>query len=76
MPVKDGPTATAELRAMGYNGPIFGVTGNGLTSDMDYFLSSGADKVLLKPLDMSAFKAAMKEISNKTKISRKISTKK
>jgi CheY-like chemotaxis protein len=28
MPHKDGPTATAELRAMGYTGAIFGVTGN------------------------------------------------
>lgn len=28
MPLKDGPTATAELRAMGYAGAIFGVTGN------------------------------------------------
>jgi CheY-like chemotaxis protein len=63
MPVKDGPTATAELRAKGYNGPIFGVTGNGLPSDVDHFLSSGADKVLLKPLDTRAFKAAMKKIS-------------
>jgi DNA-binding response OmpR family regulator len=65
MPVKDGPTATAELRGKGYNGQIFGVTGNGLPSDVEYFLSSGADKVLLKPLDMRAFKAAMKEISLK-----------
>jgi CheY-like chemotaxis protein len=63
MPVKDGPTATAELRAMGYKGAIFGVTGNELPSDVDHFLSSGADKVLLKPFDTSAFKAAMKEIS-------------
>jgi CheY-like chemotaxis protein len=63
MPVKDGPTATAELRAMGYNGPIFGVTGYGLPSDVDHFLSSGANKVLLKPLDTNAFKVAMKEIS-------------
>jgi CheY-like chemotaxis protein len=74
MPVKDGPTATAELRAKGYNGAIFGVTGNGLPSDVDHFLSSGADKVLLKPLDTSSFKAAI--ISTKTEISRKNSTKK
>jgi CheY-like chemotaxis protein len=63
MHVKDGPTATAELRAKGYNGPIFGVTGNGLLSEVDHFLSSGADKVLLKPLDTNAFKVVMKETS-------------
>jgi two-component system, sensor histidine kinase len=29
MPNMDGPTATKEIRALGYNAPIFGVTGNG-----------------------------------------------
>jgi CheY-like chemotaxis protein len=68
MPIKDGPTATAELRATGYNGAIFGVTGNVLTSDVEHFLSSGADKVLLKPLDTNAFVIAMNEISLKNSI--------
>lgn len=45
MPIKDGPTATAELRAKGYTGAIFGVTGNGMASDVEYFINSGADKV-------------------------------
>ena len=29
MPNMDGPTATKEIRALGYTAPIFGVTGNG-----------------------------------------------
>jgi CheY-like chemotaxis protein len=29
MPNMDGPTATKAIRALGYNAPIFGVTGNG-----------------------------------------------
>jgi signal transduction histidine kinase len=29
MPNMDGPTATKEIRALGYKAPIFGVTGNG-----------------------------------------------
>ena len=29
MPNMDGPTATKEIRALGYRGPILGVTGNG-----------------------------------------------
>jgi two-component system, sensor histidine kinase len=29
MPNMDGPTATKEIRALGYSAPIFGVTGNG-----------------------------------------------
>lgn len=29
MPNMDGPTATKEIRSLGYTAPIFGVTGNG-----------------------------------------------
>lgn len=61
MPLKDGPSATAELRAMGYKGAIFGVTGNGLTSDVEHFLNCGADKVLLKPITGEAFSGAMRD---------------
>ena len=32
MPNMDGPTATRQLRTMGYTGVIFGVTGNGKKS--------------------------------------------
>ena len=32
MPNMDGPTATKEIRALGYTAPIFGVTGNGKCS--------------------------------------------
>jgi hypothetical protein len=35
--------------------------GNGLTSDVNHFLNAGADKILIKPLDMKVFNAAMKE---------------
>ena len=35
MPNMDGPTATRQLRAMGYTGAIFGVTGNGKKSVRD-----------------------------------------
>ena len=59
MPNMDGPTATREIRALGYTAPIFGVTGNTLDSDVDHFLLSGADKVLAKPFQMNAFMAAM-----------------
>ena len=33
MPNMDGPTATKQLRTMGYTGAIFGVTGNGKSDD-------------------------------------------
>lgn len=50
MPNMDGPTATSEIRKLGYCGPIIGATGNVLQSDIDYFREKGANKVLLKPL--------------------------
>ena len=55
MPNMDGPTATKEIRALGYTAPIFGVTGNTLDSDIDYFIDSGANSVIAKPLDMKNF---------------------
>ena len=33
MPNMDGPTATKQLRTMGYTGAIFGVTGNGMSKN-------------------------------------------
>ena len=33
----------------------------GLPSDIQHFLNCGADRVLLKPLDMNAFRQAMRE---------------
>ena len=34
----------------------------GLPSDIDFFLNSGANKVLLKPLDLETFGHAMKDM--------------
>ena len=59
MPNMDGPTATKEIRSLGYTGPIFGVTGNTLDSDVGHFLQSGANRVLAKPFDINAFHAAL-----------------
>ena len=60
MPNMDGPTATKEIRSLGYTGLIFGVTGNTLEADIDYFIDSGANQVLAKPLDMDVFDIAMR----------------
>ena len=61
MPNMDGPTATKEIRAMGYTAPIFGVTGNGLTSDIDHFMSCGVNEVLLKPLNVADLYRSLKQ---------------
>ena len=59
MPNMDGPTATKEIRKLGYKGAIFGVTGNGLQSDLKHFESCGADKVFIKPFQLKQFDDAM-----------------
>ena len=62
MPNMDGPTATREIRASGYTAPIFGVTGNGLSADIEYFMANGVDNVLLKPLNLTDFYRVLKPI--------------
>ena len=55
----DGPTATRAIRAMGYTGRIFGVTGNGMAADIQLFTDSGVDRVILKPFTLAHFQAAL-----------------
>ena len=62
MPKMDGPTATREIRSLGYTAPIFGLTGNTLDSDITHFLSCGANKVFPKPLDTSSFELVMADM--------------
>jgi CheY-like chemotaxis protein len=55
----NGPTATKEIRALGYDRKIFGVTGNAVQSDIDIFIQSGATAVYPKPVDMVALLQAI-----------------
>ena len=52
MPVKNGPIAIKEIRAMNYTGKIIGLTGNALQVDINTMLNAGANKVLVKPADV------------------------
>jgi CheY-like chemotaxis protein len=52
MPVMKGPEATSRIRALGYTGPVIGVTGNATQADYDIFMQAGATEVLTKPVDM------------------------
>lgn len=45
-----GPQATKQMRQLGYNGRIIGVTGNVMECDMKEFCDAGADFILKKPL--------------------------
>lgn len=59
MPEMDGPTATKKIRDLGYKGLVLGVTGNALEKDINHFISQGADRVLLKPVDIATLEAAI-----------------
>ena len=60
MPVMDGVTATRRIRSLGFSGKIIAVTGNALEEDVLTFKASGADAVLMKPLDRRQFDAFMR----------------
>jgi CheY-like chemotaxis protein len=60
MPVMDGVTATRHIRSLGFLGKIIAVTGNALEEDVLTFKASGADTVLMKPLDIRQFDAFMR----------------
>jgi CheY-like chemotaxis protein len=51
MPVLRGPEAAKEIRELGCDSFIVGITGNVLAEDVRYFTSCGADFVLSKPVD-------------------------
>ena len=53
MPKMNGPDATRAIRALGYTGPIIGVTGNAHEEDKDIFINAGATGVIIKPLKMA-----------------------
>ena len=60
MPRKNGPDATQEIRDLGFQALIIGVTGNVLAEDVNYFLSKGANRVLPKQVSMDLLKDAWK----------------
>ena len=53
----DGPSAARALRALRFDGPIIGVTGNVIPSDVEFFVARGATAVFGKPMRMDKMKA-------------------
>ena len=53
MPIINGWDVAEILRNNGYKGRIFGCTGNSMESDIKAFLSAGANRVFIKPVDVS-----------------------
>lgn len=52
MPFMNGPNAAKEIRKLGCESKLIGVTGNILPGDIQHFLSCGAMAVLAKPVKM------------------------
>jgi CheY-like chemotaxis protein len=50
MTIMHGPETVRNLRSNGFEGAIIGVTGNAMQQDIDSFMSSGLDRLVLKPL--------------------------
>lgn len=59
MPVMNGPQACSELRKLGYEGAIFGLTGETDSRVSAQFLEAGATKIFSKPLEMELFKRTL-----------------
>jgi CheY-like chemotaxis protein len=62
MPVMNGYEACREIRKLGYDKPIFGITGHVSIEDMENFSESGATHIFTKPLDMQEFILYLKDI--------------
>ena len=55
MPVMRGRDAVKEIRNLGYEGVVIGVTANVLQADIEDFITQGADNVIKKPLNAEKF---------------------
>ena len=57
----DGIEATKQIIQLGYNGIIFGATGNVMPDDIIQFIEAGAKTVLPKPLSLDELEIAIRK---------------
>jgi CheY-like chemotaxis protein len=62
MPKMSGPQAIKQVRELGYNGLIVGVTGNGAADDIVAFIDAGADSVLVKPVSLEQIQQLLHDL--------------
>ncbi|GAV83803.1 Response_reg domain-containing protein [Cephalotus follicularis] len=63
MPVMDGPQATRELREMGVESMIVGVTSRDLDSDIQAFMAAGLNYCFVKPLTIEKVIPLIEELT-------------
>jgi signal transduction histidine kinase/CheY-like chemotaxis protein len=61
MPELCGPGACQEMRSLGFDRPILGLTGHALDDDIAAYRDAGANDVLVKPLDISTLQTRLKK---------------
>ncbi|XWS57789.1 hypothetical protein CRYUN_Cryun09bG0203400 [Craigia yunnanensis] len=66
MPVMDGAEATKELRAMGVNSLIVGVTSRALPYEKQAFMEAGLDYCFEKPLTFDKISFLLQELNKNT----------
>lgn len=59
--VMNGPDAANEIRELGYDVNIIGVTGNVLQEDVSHFKARGANDVIFKPVNVQELETAWKQ---------------
>lgn len=62
MPKLDGAETVKSIRALGYSGLIYGLTGNISDFDMQTFIRSGVNRVVAKPLNSNHLLEMLTEI--------------
>ena len=62
MPHMDGPTAIRNIRELGYQGQIVGLTGNVLGTEIETMRQAGANKVLSKPVQLTDIESLIMEL--------------
>uniref|UniRef100_A0A7N0VAI8 Response regulatory domain-containing protein n=1 Tax=Kalanchoe fedtschenkoi TaxID=63787 RepID=A0A7N0VAI8_KALFE len=64
MPVMNGLEATKALREMGITCTIVGVTSREEEVDVEAFIKAGANKCLVKPLNIKKLKLVLEEVAS------------
>ncbi|KAI8020418.1 Two-component response regulator 24 [Camellia lanceoleosa] len=65
MPIMDGPKATRELRTMGVNSMIVGMTSRDQDSEKLAFMAAGLDDCHAKPLTVATITSLLQELNKK-----------